>query len=174
MTSTHLKTCHACGVEYSEIARMYSEFVRCHGTNEFWLQLIDAAAGVMAARERLAETLSCSDGEYVAVLARLEILLDMAIRGVERDGPMRPEQDAWVHPGLAIALLIVEASKWARNVTDILSVWSAALKRRKGVRSAFDDSFVQPFKQSFIFHLRYKKSCTNGKSFFCHTYFYAL
>ncbi|MDO9584423.1 MAG: hypothetical protein Q7J24_15145 [Desulfomicrobium sp.] len=161
MTSTQVKTCHACGVEYSEIARMYSEFVRCHGANELWLQLIDAAAGVMAARERLAETLSCTDEEYVAVLARLEIMLDMAIRGLERDDPMRPEQDAWVHPGLAIALLIVEASKWARNVTDILSVWSAALNARQALDRLILpwDGMMAEARRSVAVELRLCRTC---------------
>lgn len=161
MTSSNVKTCHACGSEYSEIASMYSEFVRRYGADELWLQLIEAAAGVLAARERLAETLSCTDEEYVAVLARLEIMLDLAIKGVERDGPICPAQDAWVHPSLAIALLIVEASKWARHLTDTVSVWRVAINARQAlVRVILPwDGMMDEARRAAAMELRLCRTC---------------
>ena len=119
-----------------------ASFIARHGEDGLWLQIIEVAAKVMAARERMV-ALADGEDELVDGLARLEVLIEIArLTGVGSISQCVPtDPDAWAYPGLGLSRLIMTSSWWLRRrrTADELAValnnaWSAIQRVARPLR----------------------------------------
>ena len=103
MPEFDLKKCRVCGQEYFE-DDVLNDLAMRTSIVEHSQRLLAAIAAVLGVRERMAETLGCSDQEYVNALATLELWLDVVRRRWVLVVP--PDMDVALHAGLALTGLL--------------------------------------------------------------------
>lgn len=110
-------------------------FIARHGERGLWLQVIEAAAGVMAARERMMDT-GDNDAALTQGLAHLDVLLELAaLPGVGVcAAACEADADAWINPGLTLARLIVAASWYLRGRRSASELCQAVADARSAVK----------------------------------------
>lgn len=123
-----------------------ASFLARHGEDGLWLQVIEVAAKVMAARERMVN-LCEGESDLVEGLAKLEILIEVArLTGVGSISECLPtDPDAWAYPGMALSRLIMTASWWLRRrrTADELGAamndaWSALQRVARPLRDSIN------------------------------------
>lgn len=85
-----------------------------HGRNGLLLQVVEAAAAVMAARERMERWCDC-ETELVDSMGKLMALMSFARQTVAHADDVREVEDAWEHPGLYLAKLIMGVAWYLRD-----------------------------------------------------------
>jgi hypothetical protein len=93
-----------------------ASFLARHGEDGLWLQIIEVAARVMAARELMVARCE-GENDLIEGLARLELLLEVA--SLTSVGSisfcLNTDPDAWAYPGLMLSRLIMTTSWWLRR-----------------------------------------------------------